>query len=144
MGTANYKWYSTWKPATMVPIGIMTSQPPPPFQESPRTLHAFLYNWSRSLITTWRWPTYRAETCRCYNILLVIIDTNIFVFNCKHNTPSSLLLYKTQRGLHTSELKIQIEDNFQVILIGKKGDTGYFLSAPITVWSCSEITKLVG
>jgi len=100
MGTANYKWYSTWKPGTMVPIGIMTSQPP---QDSPRTLHAFLYNWSRCLITTWRWPTYRAETCCCYNILLVIIEANLVVFDCKYNTPSSLLLYKTQWGWNTSE-----------------------------------------
>jgi len=58
------------------------SQTPP--QDSPRTLHAFLYNWSRSLITAWRWPTYRAETCHCYNILLVIIEANIVVFDCKY------------------------------------------------------------
>jgi len=85
MGTANYKWYSNWKPGTMVPIGIMRSQTP---QDSPRTLHAFLYNWSKSLITTWRWPTYRAETCR-YKVFLVIIEANIVVFDCKyiHQTP---------------------------------------------------------
>jgi hypothetical protein len=29
--------------------------------------------------------------------------------------------------------KIHIEDNLQITLIGKKGDTGYFLSAPITI-----------
>ena len=89
------------------------STPPP--KDSARTPHASLYNWSRILITTWRWPTYMAETCCCYNILHVIIEANIVVFNCKYNTPSSLLLYKTQWGWHTSESgsKHFIERNFK-------------------------------
>ena len=67
------------KPVTMVPIDIMRSRPAP--QNSPRTLHTCLYNWSKSPVTTWRCPTYRAETCRCYNPP-VILEANIVVFDC--------------------------------------------------------------
>jgi len=52
-------------------------------QGSPRKLHAFLYNWSESLVTTWRWPTYRAETCRCYNPP-VILEANIVLLDCNY------------------------------------------------------------
>ena len=69
-------------PGAMVPTAIMRSRPAPLPQKSPRTVHAFLYNWSDSPVTTWRWPTYRAETCR-YNPP-VILDANIVVFNCKY------------------------------------------------------------
>ena len=96
-GMRGVVWEGGWN--VIIPMGTIV-----PVEESPRTLHAFLYNWSRNLITTWRWPTYRAETCRCYNILLAITDANIAVFDCKYNTPISLLLYKTQRGWRTSQM----------------------------------------
>jgi len=36
-------------------------------------------------ILLYQWvPWSRAETCRCYNILLVIIEANIVVFDCKY------------------------------------------------------------
>jgi len=37
--------------------------------------------------------------------------------------------------LYVISFKLRIEDNLQIILIGKKGDAGYFLSAPITIVS---------
>jgi len=81
---------------------------PPLPHDSPRTLHAFLCNWSRSLIATWRWPTYRAETCRCYNILLVIIQANIVVLECKYWYTKLLTIAQTQRGWRTSEHYAQL------------------------------------
>ena len=53
-----------------------------------------MYNWSRSSITIWRWPTYRAETCRCCNPPCNNRGkySYIVVFDCSINTPSSLLL----------------------------------------------------
>jgi len=76
----------------------------PPLDSS-RTLHASMYNWSSSPITTWRWPTYRAETCRCCNPPCNNRGkySYIVVFDCSIDTPSSLPLYKTQRGWQTSE-----------------------------------------
>ena len=71
------------KPGAMVPTVIVTFRPALLPQNSPRTPHTFLYNWCESPVTTWRWPTYRAETCRCYNPP-VILEANIVVFDCKY------------------------------------------------------------
>ena len=49
-----------------------------------RVLQTYLYNWSESLTTTWRWPTYRAETCSCC-IPPVILDANIVMFDLRIN-----------------------------------------------------------
>jgi len=77
-------------PGIWYPLVWDLEQPPSPRtpQEPP---HTFLYNWSESPVTTWRWPTYRAETCRYKPP--VILEANIVVFDCKYYTPSSLITF---------------------------------------------------
>jgi len=112
-------------PGAMVPTVIMRSRPPPP-----GTPHAFLYKWSESLVTTWRWPKYRAETWR-YNSP-VILEANIVVFDCRYRYTK---LYYCTHTTGMTHIRISFggcQIRLSVVIDCHDGDIRKFSHPPLT------------